>query len=73
MTTGKIEAFNCTRCKHQWYPRKFDERGQPVRPVKCPSCKSPYWAKPRMTKADRAELVAKKTRAYWRDQRKAEK
>jgi len=35
-------ALNCLRCKHEWNPRNLEEQ-----PRVCPSCKSPYWNKPR--------------------------
>ena len=41
MPTVRITAFKCARCEHVWVPRKKD------RPTICPSCKSPYWDKPR--------------------------
>jgi len=34
-------TYTCTRCDHEWRPRN----DQP--PKHCPSCKSPYWDKPR--------------------------
>jgi len=32
----------CTRCGHEWRPRDMDSP-----PRVCPSCKSPYWDRPR--------------------------
>lgn len=32
----------CERCDHEWIPREVD-----VEPEACPSCKSPYWNRPR--------------------------
>lgn len=40
-----IEGFRCERCEYEWVPR---EKG--VEPMVCPSCKSPYWNKPRQKK-----------------------
>lgn len=40
-----IEGFRCERCAHEWLPR---EKG--VAPKVCPTCKSPYWNKPRKDK-----------------------
>ena len=34
--------FSCGRCGHKWVPRENGE------PKVCPSCKSPYWNKPRV-------------------------
>jgi len=36
-----VEGFKCWRCGHEWMPRNKAE------PTVCPSCKSPYWNKPR--------------------------
>lgn len=71
MSPAALEPYKCTRCGHEWYPRKFDSDGRPVPPVKCPNtdCATRYWNRPRMTKAARAELVAKRTRAYHRRKR----
>lgn len=33
---------SCGRCDHKWVPRENGE------PKVCPSCKSPYWNKPRV-------------------------
>lgn len=35
--TINLPTLICKRCKHKWIPR------QPVKPVVCPKCKSPYW------------------------------
>jgi DNA-directed RNA polymerase subunit RPC12/RpoP len=34
--------YVCNRCEHRWVPRENTE------PKVCPSCKSPYWNKPRV-------------------------
>jgi rubrerythrin len=37
-----VVVFICERCEHEWVPR------DPEKPPKvCPSCKSPYWDRPR--------------------------
>ena len=36
------EGFECYRCGHQWVPNDI---GKP--PAVCPTCKSPYWNRPR--------------------------
>lgn len=38
----KIKGFKCERCNHEWIPHNIK-----VEPTVCPSCKSPYWNKPR--------------------------
>lgn len=38
-----MKQFICTRCGHTWYPRKFDTNGNPIAPITCPACHSPYW------------------------------
>ncbi len=40
MVTIKINSLSCKRCGHKWIPRKADIRI-------CPSCKSPYWDRPK--------------------------
>lgn len=44
--TVKQKGYRCGRCEHEWVPRKSTE-GEPK---VCPSCKSPYWNKPRKYK-----------------------
>ncbi|MBS3136506.1 hypothetical protein J4401_06135 [Candidatus Woesearchaeota archaeon] len=39
-----VDGFQCERCSHKWIPRVKRY------PVICPSCKSPYWDKPRRNK-----------------------
>ncbi len=39
--TIQIKGYKCERCKHEWVPRAKEY------PTICPSCKSPYWDKPR--------------------------
>jgi len=44
----KVYECKCERCKHEWITRSEDA------PVVCPSCKSPYWDKPKtITKEDK--------------------
>jgi predicted Zn-ribbon and HTH transcriptional regulator len=38
-----LSGFQCERCDHKWVPREEGEE-----PKVCPSCKSPYWNRPRM-------------------------
>lgn len=37
MATVSRDVCKCNVCKHEWLPRK-DEK-----PLRCASCKSPYW------------------------------
>lgn len=39
----KLPKLKCLRCNYNWIPRKKDI-------TLCPSCKSPYWNKPRINK-----------------------
>ena len=41
-----VWVFRCERCGREWMPRKPWSEGEPL-PTICPSCKSPYWNKPR--------------------------
>jgi hypothetical protein len=43
MAKVKLDGYQCERCQHTWMPRETTE-GEPVI---CPSCKSPYWNRPR--------------------------
>ena len=52
MPIVRIEAFQCTRCKHIWMPR----HGVKEKPKVCPSCKSPYWDIPRRSRGKRKIL-----------------
>lgn len=38
-----VMGYHCERCEHEWIPRS-DADGEPR---VCPSCKSPYWNRPR--------------------------
>jgi hypothetical protein len=66
-----MQAFKCTRCGHEWFPRKFDEQGRPVRPQKCANklCATPYWDRERMTDDQKADLVRRQTKRWWRDEK----
>ena len=50
---GKVllEGFQCERCRHTWLPREKvkdkKEKNEKEQPTICPSCKSPYWNKPK--------------------------
>jgi DNA-directed RNA polymerase subunit RPC12/RpoP len=46
--------FSCGRCGHKWIPRENRE------PKVCPSCKSPYWNKPRVREVAKATTKAKR-------------
>ena len=45
-----LEGYKCERCTHEWIPRNKET------PIICPSCKSPYWDKP---KTNRSEVARK--------------
>ncbi|MBS3108351.1 hypothetical protein J4409_00610 [Candidatus Woesearchaeota archaeon] len=36
------KGFKCERCGHEWIPNDIK-----TEPTVCPSCKSPYWNKPK--------------------------
>ena len=38
----RVWGYRCERCGHEWQPRDKEEE-----PRVCPSCKSPYWNRPR--------------------------
>ena len=40
-----ILSNKCYRCSHVWIPRNIEEK-----PAVCPSCKSPYWDRPKKEK-----------------------
>ena len=44
MPKVQIWGYRCERCGHEWVPRDKDHD-----PKVCPSCKSPYWDRPRMS------------------------
>ncbi|MBT3582630.1 hypothetical protein HN777_01270 [Candidatus Woesearchaeota archaeon] len=43
-----MDGFRCERCSHKWIPRIKTKED----PIICPSCKSPYWNKPKKKKSD---------------------
>lgn len=47
-----MTVFICERCEHEWVPRDPEKP-----PIVCPSCKNPYWQRPREN-----PTPAKKTR-----------
>jgi hypothetical protein len=57
-----VMGFRCERCGHEWIPRG----GVDDEPKVCPSCKSPYWNRPRKsatTYEDFSSAVAKTLRS----------
>ena len=48
ISPDKIEfnAFKCTRCEYEWFPRIID--GMIQKPDHCSHCKSPYWFRPKL-------------------------
>lgn len=48
-----LMGCQCERCAHEWVPREKDKE-----PTVCPSCKSPYWDKPRRGAAASAPAFA---------------
>ena len=36
-----LPHLSCQRCGHSWIPRR------PQKPRVCPTCRSPYWDRPR--------------------------
>jgi rubrerythrin len=44
----KVMGWKCERCGHEWIPK--DEKKPPR---VCPSCKSPYWDRPRRKDAEK--------------------
>lgn len=48
-----VAEQECTRCGHKWLPRTLEK------PTVCPSCKTPYWDRPRKTEEPpKAEATA---------------
>ena len=43
----EIKELKCLRCNHTWISRLY----KGGIPKSCPSCKSPYWNKPKTRKA----------------------
>ena len=46
ITLKTLKGYRCTRCGHEWVPRKNSK----TEPRVCPNCKSPYWQTPRKLK-----------------------
>ena len=44
-----VIGFHCYRCDHEWVPAKLIHAPckNPVMPICCPKCKSPFWKSPR--------------------------
>ena len=36
-----LKRRECNRCEHEWFPKGHED------PVRCPSCGSPYWNRPK--------------------------
>jgi hypothetical protein len=54
MPKVQIWGYRCERCQHEWVPR--DKAREPA---VCPSCKSPYWNRPRQVKPEASERIQK--------------
>ena len=51
MAIIQLKGYQCERCNHVWHPKTINQEN-PTEieiPTICPSCKSPYWNKPRKT------------------------
>ena len=44
--TKRITVYRCERCGHEWTPRNTN---RPPKVCPNPTCKSPYWDKPRQS------------------------
>src|ERR1700685_4374804 len=42
MPKVQLWGYRCERCGYEWLPRKSEQQ-----PRTCPSCRSPYWDRPR--------------------------
>jgi len=49
-TLKTLQRQTCQRCGKIWWPR------QSTKPARCPSCKTPYWDRPRRIKGALAPL-----------------
>lgn len=56
-----LQQQTCLRCANKWWPRR------PKKPLRCPSCKSPYWDRPRKMKPAPAPVVGSINRAALQD------
>ncbi|MGH7148547.1 MAG: hypothetical protein ACREIJ_11705, partial [Nitrospiraceae bacterium] len=50
--SGVLHQQTCLRCGNTWWPRRLSK------PVRCPRCKSSYWACPRKVKRMPLPVVA---------------
>lgn len=52
MARIQIQGFQCERCDHKWCPKSINQQKSKFidPPIICPTCKSPYWDKPRKNK-----------------------
>jgi hypothetical protein len=56
-----LKGFQCLRCDHIWWPRDINKP-----PAVCPSCKNPYWDRPRQMENAKTAAAKKKRRAHAR-------
>ena len=56
-----LQQQTCLRCANIWWPRR------PLKPLRCPGCKSPYWDRPRKLKTAPPPVVASINRAALQD------
>ncbi len=47
-----LKGYRCERCGHEWVPRDKEHT-----PRVCPSCKSPYWDRPRQTEKIHSDVA----------------
>ena len=62
MALVMIEGYMCERCLYRWSPRTGTGIRMKTEPTFCPSCKSPYWNKPR-----KIDLPPEKRAALWEE------
>jgi len=60
-TLSGLQEQRCHRCGKSWWPRR------PLKPLRCPQCKSPYWDRPRKLKTAPSPVVASISRAALQD------
>lgn len=53
MPKVQIWGYRCERCGHEWVPRDKTQD-----PKVCPSCKSPYWDRPRQNQSKDGTKIA---------------
>ena len=51
-----VMGYRCERCGHEWIPRNTADD----EPRVCPSCKSPYWNRPKKQKPMSYEVFTEK-------------